>query len=832
MSTFLERAARSALLVFLLVTASVAHASQLDFGPADHPVEMGRFYSQTGIGLGTGFGILDERRLGFRMELFWSEFDRQGGISTFGYPTSQVFRWADLNWAQLTQKSLLYWDRFEGRLKQANIFEILESAGLNDYLESQGIPKPIIDDAATNYQEAVEIRLSWLENEALRDAYFSNPNPNRIARWSHENAIELRGLPMSKPQRMGRFVAQRFQRAVMQLWVDDVPGGEPPGTISLVNGGDLFMQAGLLPGADSAEPQSPTNLPAGIEGAYRLIFSSQRTGATQIYASAPNGANSVALTNTDNVERFPAISPNGDMLAFTRGDRAPPFDQRRDPSAGELTLPRIVVRDLLSGDERQVSPEGVWAGSPAWSPDGSKIVYNGWADSDTDIYVADVATAESNKLLALRSSQTEPDWSPDGATIIFASDHDGPFQIFSVRPDGTEVTRITDGRATDLSPEWSPAGDSIVFSRSTDFGHDIFAADPDGSNLRNLTNRRGHDHSPSFTPDGKFVVFVSERAFDEDIYVVAVNGSTAAKLVGGDGSDRDPTVARITPRIGPIKPIPDEATLLFYSSSVSQGTTDIWAGSHSRQPIEPVNLTMSAWLGILPAWSPDGRKIAFTSSRDGTLDLFVVGSDGTGLGQLTNSGNFNGFARFSPDGASILFSSDRFGKDDIFAINVDGTGLVRQTESLGADADAVWSSNGREIIFASDRDGDFYIYRMSLTDRRAVQLTNIPGNARNPDISPDGQTIVFAVHSGRSQGIYTMRPDGSQIRPLMRDGWDYRTPAWSPDGRLIAFASRRSVDATYAIYVVDPLEQFFWQVADTPANDLRPVWRQGINTGA
>ena len=70
----------------------------------------------------------------------------------------------------------------------------------------------------------------------------------------------------------------------MRLWVDNVPGGEPPGTISLVNGGDLFMQAGLLPGADSAEPQSPTNLPAGIEGAYRLSFSSQRTGATQIYA--------------------------------------------------------------------------------------------------------------------------------------------------------------------------------------------------------------------------------------------------------------------------------------------------------------------------------------------------------------------------------------------------------------------------------------------------------------------------------------------------------------------------------------------------------------------
>ena len=827
----LERTAKSALLVFLLAAAASARAASLDHGPADHPVEMGHFYSQTGAGFGTGFEVLDERRLGIRTEYFWSEFDRLGGVSTFGYPTSTAFRWASLNWGQLTQRSLIYWDRFEGRLRLANLYEILEAAGLDDFLESKGVPRPIADDGATTHEEAIEIRLGWLENETLRDAYFANPNPGLIPNWSRGDAIDLRGLPMSKPERMGPFIAQRFQRAVMQLWVEDVPGGEPPGAVTFVNGGDIFKQAGLLPRADSAQPHSPSNLPFASESEFRLVFSSQRTGSTQIYSSASNGANAVALTSTDNVERFPAVSPDGAMLAFARGEFAPPVDQRREPSAGELTLPRIVVRDLSTGDERTISPEGVWAGSLSWSPDGTKIVYSGWADFDTELYVADVASAENGKLLTLPYSQITPDWSPDGATIIFASDHEGPYQLFSVSPDGAGLTRITHSGVSEFSPAWSPSGESIVFSRSSEFGHDVFVANPDGSSAQNLTRRRGHDHSPSFTPDGRFVVFVSERAFNEDIYVVPIDGSVAAMLVSGDGADRDPSIARFAAPAGSVQPVPEEATLLFYSSSISEGPTDIWAASHGRQPMAPVNLTMSRWIDVLPGWSPDGRHIAFTGSRDGTLDLFIARSDGSGVGQLTNSGQFNGFASFSPDSSRLLFSSDRFGANNVFAVNVNGTGLVRITQSVGADVDAVWTSGGREIVFASDRDGDFDIYRMSLTDRRAVQLTNFPGNARNPDVSPDGQTIIFAVHSGRFEGLYSMRADGSGITPLIRDGWEYRNPAWSPDGRLIAFASRRSAEGTYGIYILDPRGQFFWNVADTPSNDLRPVWRQGIATG-
>ena len=830
MAGFPQHAARAIALTSLLASAATVNASGIDPGPADHPVEMGHFYTQTGIGLGTGFSIVNERRLGIRMEFFWDEFERLGGVPSFGYPISKVFRWANLNWAQLTQKSLLYWDRFEGRLKPANIYEILSDAGLDDHLAAQGVPPPVKDDGATTFAEAIAIRLGWLENDTLRDAYFANPNPGRVPTWTRDDAIFLNGLPMSRPRRMGPFIAQRFQRTALQLWVEEAPGGEPPGSISRVNAGDIFKEAGLLPNLDLAQPGTPNNVPFDQPGDLRLIFSSQRTGSTQLYMSAPNGGNAMALTVSDNVERYPAISPDGSFVAFARGTRAPAIDQRREPSAGELTLPRIVIRDLVSGKDRTLSPEGIWAGAPSWAPDGGAIVYSGWADGDTDLYIVNVATAANTKLISLPFTQLQPSWSPDGAKIMFASDHDGPFQIYTVRPDGTGVIRITHSGLSELNPRWSPDGDLITFSRSSEFGHDIFVAEPDGSRAANITSRTGSDHSPSFTPDGEFIVYVSERAFDADIYLVTLDGSKSARLVSGDGADRDPMIGSTAARPSRANPVPEAATLLFYSFAASSGPTDIWAGSHIQTPMTPINLTSARWLSVIPGWSPDASRIAFTSSRDGSLDLFIADSDGSRIGQLTNGGPFNGFPDFSPDGMRILFSSNRIDRDDLYIVNVDGSGMFRLTESVGSDVDAVWGTGGDEIVFASDRDGDFDIYRLRFADTRAIQLTNFPGDARNPSISPDGRSIIFSVQSGRLQGIYRMRADGSGLRALIRDGWEYKTPAWSPDGRLIAFSARRSEDATFGIYVMDPVAGVLWLVADTPFNDFHPVWRPGIST--
>ena len=149
----------------------------------------------------------------------------------------------------MTQGALLQWRPEVGGAYLANTFEILEQAGLDDWLfHAKGIPRPIQDDGSGgDWNKAREARLSWLTNEQIRAKYLANPNPARIASWNVDRAIELYGLPMSRPERHGPFISQRFQRITLQLWVDDVEGMPAPGMVVRVLGGDLLKDAGLLP---------------------------------------------------------------------------------------------------------------------------------------------------------------------------------------------------------------------------------------------------------------------------------------------------------------------------------------------------------------------------------------------------------------------------------------------------------------------------------------------------------------------------------------------------------------------------------------------------------
>ena len=180
---------------------------------------------------------------------FADEYERLGGVHTLGYPASYRFRLDDGFVYQVTQGALLQWRPEVKSAYLANTFEMLEHAGVDDWLlDTKGIPLPIKDDGSDgDWDTAKEIRLAWLTDGQIKARFLANPNPEVIASWSENRAIELYGLPMSYPEKHGPFISQRFQRVALQLWVEEVAGMPAVGTVVRVLGGDLLKEACLIP---------------------------------------------------------------------------------------------------------------------------------------------------------------------------------------------------------------------------------------------------------------------------------------------------------------------------------------------------------------------------------------------------------------------------------------------------------------------------------------------------------------------------------------------------------------------------------------------------------
>ena len=263
------------------------------------------------------------------------------------------------------------------------------------------------------------------------------------------------------------------------------------------------------------------------------------------------------------------------------------------------------------------------------------------------------------------------------------------------------------------------------------------------------------------------------------------------------------------------------------------------------------NLTNHPDRDLVPAWSPDGTRIAFMSNRDGhvrkdgvrtTFEIYVMDADGGNQQNLTNHPAGDSSPSWSPDGKRIAFVSDRdrfldihgFPTSEIYVMAADGENPQNLTNNRDGDWSPSWSPDGKRIVFMSYREGHFIgdfeditseIYVMDVDGGNQQRLTENRKNDESPSWSPDGTRIVFSADRKGdwvNYEIYVMDVDGGNLQRLTENRDDDGGASWSPDGKRIVFSSDR--DGNSEIYVMDADGGNLQNLTNHPDGDLGPEW--------
>lgn len=252
-----------------------------------------------------------------------------------------------------------------------------------------------------------------------------------------------------------------------------------------------------------------------------------------------------------------------------------------------------------------------------------------------------------------------------------------------------------------------------------------------------------------------------------------------------------------------------------------------------------------------PAWSPDGRYLAFVSDKmpraavfsvvypaqsEASSQLYIADADGSNPRLITQGPGLRSHPAWSPDGQKLVFvlgTPNQGG--DIYSVNIDGSNLVNLTNSdgVGDYAYPEWSPDGSRIAYQSIQNSNWEIFTMNPDGSDPIQLTRITGREFVSSIqatwSPDSQRIVFASDRSGSWDIYMMNRDGSGVNPLTQDKFTDSMPDWSPDGRLLVFASDRTGRTQLYIMTADGVQVI--QLTNIPnRGDMsEPDWRPPVH---
>jgi Tol biopolymer transport system component len=470
----------------------------------------------------------------------------------------------------------------------------------------------------------------------------------------------------------------------------------------------------------------------------------------------------------------PALSPDGASVAYVWDGDGRGLD--------------IYVKTIATGKVRRITNANGVCLNPAWSPEGKRLAFLRLkqhrmslivvsAEGGTETVVADLPAelgnwvGDSGPLLG----NPGPEWTHNGEGLIIsvatAGEPEHAIEKIDIGTGKVSKTVTTLAGIRDFYPRLSPDGKHIAFVRYASHGSgEVFIANEDGSALRQLTQDHRTIQGIAWAHDSKAVIFSSNRTGSFQLWSSPIERLDLSQLPLSSSSAAQPAVA---------------GNRLLYVETIENW--NIWRSEIiNGQAGRPERLISSSGRNYDPRLSPDGDAIAFVSDRSGSWQLWLADRNGDNPRQITHMTTaWLGSPAWSPDGKQIAFDARPNGRSGIFAINV-ATRAVTALQQGGFEARSPsWSRDGTAIYFNCNPDGNIAIYRKHLATGSILKITKDDMFASSEAF--DGKTVYF--NSTQPGALWRVNSDGSSPASIVQRPFLSPPTAFAVFDRGVYFAS-------------------------------------------